>query len=109
MKLAGCSFIRAHQNVLITGPCGVGKSWLACALGHMACRENFSVAYHGVPRLRAAVALARGDGRHARMLRALGRVELLILDDWGPSSSMPSSAATSSRSSRIAMTDARRS
>jgi len=66
------------------GACGVGKSWLACALGHNACREDFSVRYHRVPRLFAALALARGDGRYAKLLRALGRVKLLILDDWGP-------------------------
>lgn len=76
MKLASCDFIRAHQNVLITGPCGVGKSWLSCASGHKACREDFSVAYHRVPRLLAALALAPGDGRFARMLRALARTKL---------------------------------
>ena len=59
-----------RRNLLITGPCGVGKSWLACALGHKACREDLSVAYHRVPRLFAALALARGDGRYARLLRA---------------------------------------
>jgi len=69
---------------LITGPCGVGKSWLACALGHKACREDFSVLYHRMPRLFMALALARGDGRYAKLLRTLARVDLLILDDWGP-------------------------
>jgi DNA replication protein DnaC len=62
---------------------GVGKSWIACALGHKACRDNRSVAYHRVPRLLEGLALARGDGRYGRLLKALGRVQLLILDDWG--------------------------
>ena len=59
------------------------KSWIACALGHKACRDNRSVVYHRVPRLLEALALARGDGRYGRLLKALGRVQLLILDDWG--------------------------
>jgi DNA replication protein DnaC len=84
LKLAACDFIRERRNLLMTGPCGVGKSWLACALGHKACREDFSVLYHRMPRLFAALALARGDGRYAKLLRALARVDLLILDDWGP-------------------------
>ena len=65
------------------GSTGVGKSWLACALGHKACRDGRRVLYHRIPRLFEALALARGDGRHARMLKALARVDLLILDDWG--------------------------
>ena len=84
LKLSGCDWIRARHNLLLTGPCGVGKSWLACALGHKACREDFSVVYHRAPRLFAALALARGDGRYAKLLKALARIDLLILDDWGP-------------------------
>jgi DNA replication protein DnaC len=84
LKLASCDWIRAKHNLLITGPCGVGKSWLACALGQKACREDLATAYHRIPRLFQALALARADGRYARMLRQLARVDLLILDDWGP-------------------------
>ena len=84
LKLAGCDWIRARHNLLITGPCGVGKSWLACALGQKACREDLSTAYHRVPRLFSALALARADGRYARTLRQIAKVDLLILDDWGP-------------------------
>ncbi|MEI8703138.1 IS21-like element helper ATPase IstB [Mesorhizobium sp. ISC15] len=84
MALAGCDCIRKHHSLLIIGPAGVGKSWLACALGHKACREDFSVAYHRVPRLFATLALARGDGRYGRILKQLAKTDLLILDDWGP-------------------------
>lgn len=83
-KLAACKWIADRLNIVIVGPSGVGKSWLACALGHKAARENFSVLYQRVPRLFTDLALARGDGRYARLMRALGGVNLLILDDWGP-------------------------
>ncbi|MBB4383709.1 ATP-binding protein, partial [Bradyrhizobium sp. SBR1B] len=80
LKLAGCDFIRQQHNLLLIGPAGVGKSWLACALGHQACREDLSVAYHRVPRLFATLALARDDGRYGRLLKALAKPDLLILD-----------------------------
>src|SRR6202451_1405965 len=82
-KLATGSWIGRRQDLLITGKTGTGKSWLACALGHKACRDDRSVLYHRVPRLLDALAMARGDGRYARLLKSLARVELLILDDWG--------------------------
>ena len=82
-RLVAGDWIDRHNNLAICGPTGVGKSWIACALGHKACRDGRSVFYQRVPRLFEALALARGDGRHARMLKTLARVELLILDDWG--------------------------
>ena len=82
-KLAGGEWIDAHDNLILCGPTGVGKSWLACALGHKACRDNRSVLYQRVPKLFADLALARGDGRYARIMRTLSGAQLLILDDWG--------------------------
>ena len=76
-------WIEEAQNLIIDGPASVGKSWLACALGHKACRDNRSVLYQRVPRMFSDLALARGDGRYPRLMRALGGVKLLILDDWG--------------------------
>ena len=83
-QLATCRWIVEHRNLLVTGPCGVGKSWLSCALAQKACGDGHSVHYARVPRLFADLALAHGDGRFAKQFRLLTRVDLLILDDWGP-------------------------
>ncbi len=82
-RLSEGDWIVAHDNLVLVGPAGVGKSWLACAIGHRACRDNRSVLYHRWPKLCGDLALARGDGRHSRLIRALGRADLLILDDFG--------------------------
>ena len=83
-ELAAGRWIENRQNLLITGPCGVGKTWLACALGHKACRDGKSVIYQRVPRLFAELELAHNDGRFPRLFRQLTKADLLILDDWGP-------------------------
>ena len=82
--LGTCQWIRDANHLVIVGPTGTGKSWLACALGNKACRDGFSVLYKRTSRLFADLAQARGEGRLARLIAALERVNLLILDDWGP-------------------------
>lgn len=82
-KLCGGTWIDTHENLAICGPAGVGKSWLACAVGQKACRDNRSVLYHRWPRLCEELMLARGDGRHPRLVKSLGRAEVLIIDDFG--------------------------
>ena len=82
-RLAAGDWISQHQNLIVIGPTGTGKSWIACALAHKARRDDRSVLYHRVPRLFDALALARGDGRHARLLKSIARTQLLVLDDWG--------------------------
>ena len=82
-QLATPTWIDKHLNVLIVGLTGVGKSYLACALGQMACRRGLRVLYRRVPRLFDELALARADGTIARVLGKLARAELLILDDFG--------------------------
>ncbi|TVQ30370.1 MAG: transposase [Geminicoccaceae bacterium] len=77
------AWIDRAENLLITGATGLGKSWIACAIGHKACRDGRHVLYHRVPRLFEQLAIARGDGRYARVLKSLARTDLLILDDWG--------------------------
>ncbi len=83
-QLASGKWIAEKRDLLIIGPCGIGKSWLACALGQMACRQDRSVLYKRLPRLFAELEMGRGDGRYPRLFRQITRAELLILDDWGP-------------------------
>lgn len=80
-KLTTCGWLREHLNCLITGPTGIGKSWLACALGHKACREGFSVRHLRLPRFFRELAIARGDGRYHKLLSELAKTDLLVFDD----------------------------
>jgi DNA replication protein DnaC len=83
-QLVSCRWIAEHRGLLVTGPCGVGKSWLSCALAAKACRDGYTVHYARVPRLFADLELAHGDGRFARLFRTLTKLDLLVLDDFGP-------------------------
>lgn len=83
-ELATGRWIKEKRNLLITGPCGVGKTWLACALGKKARRDNATVIYKRLPRFFSELQLAHNDGRFPRIFRQLVKADLLILDDWGP-------------------------
>lgn len=80
--LASGDWIRAGQNLLLTGPTGVGKTWIACALANQACRQGFSALYVRVVRLFEELRIAHGDGSFSLRLAQLARTDLLILDDW---------------------------
>lgn len=81
--LAGCQWVRKHLNILITGPTGVGKTWIACALAQKACRGGHTAQYLRLPRLLQELPIAKGDGRYAKVMTNLAKTEVLILDDWG--------------------------
>jgi DNA replication protein DnaC len=83
-QLATCRWIADKRNLLVGGKCGLGKTWLACALAQKACREGYSAYYARMPRLFTQLELAHGDGSFARLFRMLTKVDLLILDDLGP-------------------------
>lgn len=82
-ELSTGRWIADHQNVLITGMTGVGKSYLACALGQLGCRMGHRVLYRRVPRLFEELTLAHADGSYVRLLTKLAKIQVLILDDWG--------------------------
>lgn len=82
-SLATCQWIKRRHNLLITGATGAGKTWLSCALSHTACRQGMTAAYHRLPALMQDLELARHDGRYKKLMRALGRTDLLVLDDLG--------------------------
>jgi DNA replication protein DnaC len=81
--LINCDWIRNHQNVIITGQTGIGKSYLAEALAQKACREGFTALFYRCPRLFSDLAIARGDGSYGRFLGKLAKIDLLVIDDWG--------------------------
>lgn len=82
-SLATCQWVKDHLNILISGPTGVGKTWLACALAQKACREGFTALYLRLPRFLQEITIAKGDGRYTKLLATLARTDVLILDDWG--------------------------
>ncbi len=82
-QLATGEWIRQTQNLILTGATGTGKSWLACAFAHKACLLGFRAQYWRVTRLLEELDLAKSDGRYLNIIKALARVDLLILDDWG--------------------------
>lgn len=82
-NLASCQWIKEHRNILITGPTGVGKSFIACALGHKACLEGLRVCYFRAPRLFHDLGIARADGRYDKLMNPIAKSHLLIMDDWG--------------------------
>jgi DNA replication protein DnaC len=83
LSLASCQWVKKRDNCLITGPTGVGKTYLACALANKACRERCSVRYVRLSRLFQEMSTARVDGTYTRGLTALARLDLLVIDDWG--------------------------
>lgn len=83
VDLAGSRWVQAHQNIIFIGPTGIGKSWLACALGQKACRDGYSVIYRRVSRLLDEMSQARADGTYPALLRRLARANVLVLDDFG--------------------------
>jgi DNA replication protein DnaC len=82
-ELATCRWIAEHHNVVLTGPTGVGKTYLACALAQQACRQGYRALYRRASRLFDELTLARADGSYPRLLSRLARIDLLVIDDWG--------------------------
>ena len=82
ISLASCQWVRDRRNILITGPTGVGKTWIACALGQTACRQGYTTLYLRLPRLLQELPIAKGDGRYPKLMASLAKTDVLILDDW---------------------------
>jgi DNA replication protein DnaC len=82
-QLARCEWVRYHQNCIISGPTGVGKSFIGCALAQKACREGYRSLYFYEPRLLRQLQIAQADGSMVKLLKKIARVDLLLIDDWG--------------------------
>jgi DNA replication protein DnaC len=82
-ELSQCQWIRNHLSLLITGPTGCGKTFLACALSHKACLQGFTSRYYRLPRLWHELKVAKADGTYTKWLAQIAKVNVLVLDDWG--------------------------
>jgi DNA replication protein DnaC len=82
-SLSECNFIRSHSNIIITGPTGAGKTYIACAIANKVCRMKHSVRYFRCGNLLSAMNLARADGSYPSFMRRLERIDVLVIDDWG--------------------------
>jgi len=81
--LARCTYIANHENVLIVGATGTGKTYLACALAHTACLEGYTARYERLSRLLESIQMARADGTYPKLMATLAKTDVLLLDDWG--------------------------
>lgn len=81
--LLQCDWLTKAQNLLLTGPCGSGKTYIACALGHTACFKGYSVRYYRLSRLLLELTQSKADGTYLKFLKSLAKLDVLILDDWG--------------------------
>lgn len=82
-QLATCRWVQDHQNVILSGMAGVGKTYVGCAIAQQACRRGYSAIYRRASRLFDELTLARADGSYARVLGKLARTDVLVIDDWG--------------------------
>lgn len=83
MSFASCRWIHEHRGIILTGPTGAGKTWIACALTHKACLQGYTSAYKRVPNFLREIETAKATGRYDKIMNSLAKTDLIVLDDWG--------------------------
>lgn len=83
LNMASCQWVKDHANCLVVGPTGIGKTYIACALGHKVCMEGYTAIYFRLPKLLDDLEKARGDGRYSKMMKNFAKTDVIILDDLG--------------------------